>query len=1186
MRSPVITTITCLFTTFLSSVCLATDPLQPAFQVTPLQSQIPSHFIQPSVVSNTKTDPRIEQIANFLSTQKQLAIKNQSTVNAKALVTSSPANQASQATLNAQSILSKSAMRLTKSGTPRQILPTSPVLMKRSSAKQSATATLDRHTQTARHFLNTAQQLLRLDNPAQELTLQSNRTDTMGKQHLRFHQYYQNIPVWNSALTVHLDKSGDVELVDGAYFPSPKKLNTKPIFTAEQAIEKARSWVPHGENAALENSPQLVIYPEQDKPPRLAWEVELSAALDHQWLILVDADNGTQILAYNQINDAATAGAGQDLFGNQQQLNIFEDSNQFFMADTSKPMFQGGSPFPIDEDKGAIYILDDKNQSPIDDEGNVELPQRLELTNSQNPNSGWPQAAVSAAFTLSATYDYYSEVHQRNSIDGNGGSIIALVRVGSNYNNAFWNGQLIAFGDAQAFPAALDVVGHELTHGVTTSTANLIYRNQSGALNEAFSDILGEAIEAHTFGQADWVNGAQLGTPVRSLRDPGSLTFGNGRPYPTTMSEFVQLPATFEGDNGGVHINSTIINHAFYLLAEGLDGAIGIDAAEQIFYRALVFHLVPRSQFIDVRLALIQSATELFGEGSIQAQKTAEAFDAVEIFDAPPTPVDSEVTTVTGPDVTTFIRRDPATGKFSLHRRDTELNDPNTGGILSSFNVDQKRPSVNRNGKTIAFINSDHDLCLVSSTNGLNEACGERAITFYSVAISPDGNKFALVLRDAAGNPEDQIIIIDTSSGQEQTIDLVAAATDNASTVSISHADAMDFSSDGNTLVYDALNEITTADGSRIGAWSIYALDLVNETTISLVPPVNGFNFAFPSLSQTTDDYLTFDAFNQDTRINTVTTASLITGEVRSIDTSSNFGTPSFTGDDNAIVFSRPDTATTTGFSLFRQPLQTDRITPSGTSELWLKDADYGVIYRRGDAITTPAPSQQTIANEGLWWIPSKPGSGFDIGITSSNDLYMVWYSYTLEGTPIWYLASGPLNGSSWNADVIEYTWDGTTAIPNSVGTATLNFQDNTHASLSWTLNTGNGSADIEYFVFDPGSINSSGTWFDQSQPGYGLTHVNQGSTSVNVLYFYDQAGNPRWALGSGASSQTLTTMNTFSGTCPVCPFESSVATAAGTVTASFTDQLNGTLSTDILLPSPLSGSWQIFGASISNLSE
>ncbi|MEE9425271.1 MAG: hypothetical protein V3V18_09865 [Methylococcales bacterium] len=350
-----------------------------------------------------------------------------------------------------------------------------------------------------------------------------------------------------------------------------------------------------------------------------------------------------------------------------------------------------------------------------------------------------------------------------------------------------------------------------------------------------------------------------------------------------------------------------------------------------------------------------------------------------------------------------------------------------------------------------------------------------------------------------------------------------------------------------------------------------------------------------------------FDAFNQSTGTNTVTTANLITREQKIIDTSNDFSNPSFTGDDRAIVFSQADTTTATGSSLFKQSLQTDHITPSGNSQLWLKDADIGVIYRQGNAITPPGSSQQTFVNEGLWWVPTKPGSGFDIGITSNNDLYMVWYTYTPQSTPIWYLASGPLNrgsltASSWSADVIEYTWNGTTAIPNSVGNATLNFQDNTHASFSWTLNTGSGSEDIEYFVFGQDTRNSSGTWFETSRPGYGLTRGNQGSTQVYVLYFYDQAGNPRWALGSTTSSRALpaqstkpvsstssgthTTMDIYSGSCPTCPHKSSVATAAGTVTVSFSDELNGNLTTDISLPSPLSGSWQIFDAPISNLSE
>ncbi len=248
-----------------------------------------------------------------------------------------------------------------------------------------------------------------------------------------------------------------------------------------------------------------------------------------------------------------------------------------------------------------------------------------------------------------------------------------------------------------------------------------------------------------------------------------------------------------------------------------------------------------------------------------------------------------------------------------------------------------------------------------------------------------------------------------------------------------------------------------------------------------------------------------------------------------------------------------------------------------------ISEPDAGAAY-----VYTVSPQQPntTVAKEGLWWIPSQPGSGFDIGINSNNDLYMVWYTYRLDGRPIWYLASAPLNGSAWNADLLEFSWNGNSANSKRVGNAQINFQDTSHATLSWTLDTGNGSTDIEYFVFDQGSSVNAGTWFDPGQPGYGLTQVNQGATQVKVLYFYNQTGNPVWALGSGAATTATTTMDSFAGTCPACSYERSAATLAGSVTTSFSGQTSGVLSTNINLPSPLSGAWQIFAASISNLSE
>lgn len=156
------------------------------------------------------------------------------------------------------------------------------------------------------------------------------------------------------------------------------------------------------------------------------------------------------------------------------------------MVDTSKPMFDPSSNPPNSSTtRGGIVILDARNQ------GSEDKFSMFPVT-SASPTSWDAPDAVSAAFGLSQTYDYYRERHGRNSLNGQGETMIAVVRVGQNYENAYWNGQIMAFGDKLPYARALDVVAHELTHGVTEHTASLVYQNQPGALNEAFSDIFGE----------------------------------------------------------------------------------------------------------------------------------------------------------------------------------------------------------------------------------------------------------------------------------------------------------------------------------------------------------------------------------------------------------------------------------------------------------------------------------------------------------------------------------------------------------------------------------------------------------------------------------------------------------------------------------------------------------------------
>jgi len=232
------------------------------------------------------------------------------------------------------------------------------------------------------------------------------------------------------------------------------------------------------------------------------------------------------------------------------------------------------------------------------------------------------------------------------------------------------------------------------------------------------------------------------------------------------------------------------------------------------------------------------------------------------------------------------------------------------------------------------------------------------------------------------------------------------------------------------------------------------------------------------------------------------------------------------------------------------------------------------------------AQSSQINPHPGLWRIPTRPGSGFDIELTSNNDLFMIWYTYTEQGDSRWYLASGDFNDATWTEDVREFNWDGSQTTSTQVGNVTINFQDNNHATISWSLNGNQGTEPIEFFQFENSAQQQAGTWYQPTLSGYGLTHVQQGSIQVNVLYFYDSTGNPVWTVGSSGVFATTVAMDIFSGACPACPFRPSQAFPAGNVSTVFQNELNGILSTNINLPAPYNGQWLIDNAVINNLSE
>lgn len=817
--------------------------------------------------------------------------------------------------------------------------------------------------ETAWAFLHTNKAILRLAFPGQELMLQRSDRDALGYHHIRFAQTFQGLAIWPKGnLVVHLNAAGDVYMMNGIYIATPSALQTIPTLSADAALALAREVVPWRANTTS-SAPELIIYTPDAGPPRLAWRMDVAVSLSAHWRVVIDAHTGDTLTAFNRVMTQNQDGSGMDVFGLTRAINVWQEGDLFFLVDTSKAMFDpiSNPPHPS-ETRGAIVIQDAQNQPPTNDP--QALPTLVAIT-SNSATSEWLADGVSAMYGFSETYDYYLDRHGRNSLDGRGGQILAAVRLGLNFQNAFFlpGLQMIFFGDALPFAGALDVVAHELTHGVINNSADLIYQDQSGALNESFADIFGEMVEARTHGQPDWVQGAQLGQPSRSLRDPSSIEICCGRYYPAKMSEFItvddpDLGARIRADNGGVHINSSIINHAFYQLAEGLHGAIGIRDAELIFYRALTTQLVPSSQFIDARLACIQSAEELFGADSVQAVKTGEAFDAVEIFDATPPPGPMPGPGIDGPDATIFAALAPVSetaAAWFLARRETHFDDPPEGVFISRFDIEPKRPAVTGDGQVAFFVDSIRDLCSIPTAGGVEEQCLGNPDTIHSVAISPSGGFAAVVLLDPLGNPGNQILLLDLVNQTAQSLPLLTPAQDGVPIGTVLFADTMDFTADERFLFYDALNAVTLSDGTQLQLWSLFAIDLVNSVTLVIVPPIPGLDVGNPAVGQTSDVLLTFEGFDTTTGNSNIFAGNLDSGDISAVaHVQSTLGFPSYNGDDRFIVYTASDPSVPTGRSLVQQSLAEDRITPVDPPQGWLSNGAFGVIYRRvsGAALT------------------------------------------------------------------------------------------------------------------------------------------------------------------------------------------------------------------------------------------
>ncbi len=345
--------------------------------------------------------------------------------------------------------------------------------------------------------------------------------------------------------------------------------------------------------------------------------------------IYVDADAGFPVLSYSGIQafDApaghpGTTGSGVKLDGGKVALDVTKDAKSGAYGLIDQRRQWGGSKNPI-----TTYDARDVDA----DDASGKWPKGLKDVTSPTPEFGkdaTESGAVDAHWAAGQVYDYYKSRHGRDSLDGKGMAINSLVGVtdqGLPFVNAFWDGQKMVYGggdeENKVFSADLDVVGHEMTHGVVEHTAGLVYTGQSGALNEAVADYFGNAIDVTATGNEDSPEASLIGENLCRTQGPKDCAMRDLNDGRTTGKDF--LGVTYATDSGGVHLNSTIFSGALWDIREDLGGK----RADRIVYKALTEYLTPLDGFTEARNAVVAAAKDLGAKGA-DLRAVNRAFDA------------------------------------------------------------------------------------------------------------------------------------------------------------------------------------------------------------------------------------------------------------------------------------------------------------------------------------------------------------------------------------------------------------------------------------------------------------------------------------------------------------------------------------------------------------------------------
>lgn len=854
----------------------------------------------------------------------------------------------------------------------------------------------------ALRYFQAQKDLLRLRDPASELRFAEATLDRLGSRHEVFQQMHQGVPVWGQSLHAHFNRNGQMYAVNARYAPThimPKGQGFS--LTRDAALARAtadltrhtplQNFSPEVQSLLAYTGPKIEanvwVHPTGTQA-HWAWRIEIRPNFRDHWRYFIDGRTGAILEKYNATQaDGPKTATATDLMGQTRTLNTYEVGNAHYLIDGTRKSFKTGSTLPNDP-KGALWTLD---------AGNTDLTKVSQVA---SPTNSWTNAtAVSAHFNMGRVYEYFLNTFGRAGIDGAGSTLISVVHVtekGKKMDNAYWNGKAMAYGDGdRAFKPtarALDIAAHEMTHGVIDATVNLEYKFQSGALNESLADIFGAMVDRDDWQVGeDAVNTAVFTSgAMRDMENPHNGGTGPSHPgwQPKHMSEFLKLP--LEDDNGGVHSNSGIPNHACFLIAK----AIGREKTEKIYYRVLeAKYLNPGSQFIDMRLGAIRAATDLFSAESPEVAAVKDGFAGVGIGSAAtpdqPTPRPPENAPVVGNEFVAMVNATALDNSiYVAHpvvKGDTDIVQLSETQVYTQTGNPM---AITDDGSVLLFIDADNNL------RGIDEL-GEQVVSdggvWKSIAVAPDGSKVAATTLE----PDAKIYVIDLANpDNSKTIPLYTPTTGMAVKANnVVFADALDFNSTGEYLLYDALNRVTQAEGDPIEYYDANLLDIQKGIITPFLPArPDGISIGNPSFAQTSDLHIAFDLYNESTQTWRVVTADLFTGSFQVLDSNGvSPGFPRYSTRDDKIVYERFDG---TKANLQQVALTQDKYTPAGPPQAYITEAQKPVwfaIGKRPAGIRLPGKAQ--LARYAL-----RPGRANGLLLDLPASAHVVVTAYDLAG--------------------------------------------------------------------------------------------------------------------------------------------------------------------------------------------